>query len=176
MKALKNILTEGILADVDTVINQTDQLFADAEREFAALKNHFLNVKNYDNWKSRTGYHRYTAEFPIPAIVKLLNVNDGINILEITFIKTQSTGPGRTVTYWATKMLVYEKYNDVCNDQYLRYKKRVVRNDHSFRLGFFGNHPRSPRVKNPNKSCVSSRIISVTNSFVSVFSLPTNAE
>lgn len=126
MKALKNILTEGILADVDTVINQTDQLFADAEREFAALKNHFLNVKNYDNWKSRTGYHRYTAEFPIPAIVKLLNVNDGINILEITFIKTQSTGPGRTVTYWATKMLVYEKYNDVYNTQYIKPAKTII--------------------------------------------------
>lgn len=126
MKALKNILTEGILADVDTVINQTDQLFTDAEKEFDALKNHFLNVKNYDNWKSRTGYHRYTAEFPIPAIVKLLNVNNGINILEITFTKTRSTGPGRTVTYWATKMLVYEKYNDVSNTQYIKPAKTIT--------------------------------------------------
>ena len=38
------------------------------------------------------------------------------------------------------------------------------------------NNSRSPRVKKPNKSCVSSRIISVTNNLVSVFSLPTSAE
>ena len=120
MKTLK----ESILSDIDVTLNKTDELLRIANSEFDALKTHMLNVRNYDNWKSRTGYHRYKAELYVPTLCSLLGLNDKINTMEIVFVKHITTGRG--VTYWSTKIRFYEMYNDSYNDQPLKLSERMI--------------------------------------------------
>ena len=120
MKTLK----ESILSDIDVTLNKTDELLGTANLEFDALKTHMLNVKNYNNWKSRTGYHRYKAELYVPTLCSLLGLNDKINTMEIVFVKHITTGRG--VTYWSTKIRFYEMYNDSYNEQSIKLPERMM--------------------------------------------------
>ena len=117
MKTLK----ESILSDIDVTLNKTDELLRIANSEFDALKAH---IRNYDNWKSRTGYHRYKAELCVPTLCSLLGLNDDINTMEIVFVKHITTGRG--VTYWSAKIRFYEMYNDSYNDQPLKLSERMI--------------------------------------------------
>lgn len=94
MKSLKDIIQEGILADVDTVINQTDQLFADAEKEFNDLKKFALDKKNWkitgSARKGQSKYIKINYKQEVSNLIKFLNVRDreiGVKYFQFDFYK-----------------------------------------------------------------------------------------
>lgn len=45
-------LYEGILSDIDTQLDKSDELFRKAEREFNNFKKHFASKSSIGSWRS----------------------------------------------------------------------------------------------------------------------------